>query len=648
MNRFYVFDAEDFTSRYAYTGDDLGCIVEGKDTTFKFWAPMADECQVILYGDGILGGPIRRYPMRCSANGVWSVTVEENLENYYYNYSVNYDGKWNEVVDPYVKATGVNGVRGMVIQPSAYNPAGWEEDGVRRRISAENAIIYEGHVRDFTVCENSGAQHKGVFLGLAERGTKNSYGMPTGLDYLQNLGITHVHFMPINDYETVDETQSLKDQYNWGYDPKHFSVPEGSYATDPFHGEVRIREMKKMILAMHKAGLNVVMDVVYNHTFAGVDGNLYKAFPGFYYRTNANGALTNGSGCGNELATERFMVRKMIIDSILYWVKEYHVDGFRLDLMGVYDLETLRQMRSALDAIDPAIIMYGEPWTGGASALRPDYSGSKYNLRKLPASIAAFSDDIRDAIKGDVFRALEGGYIHGNIRCRESVKLGIVGAVEHPGVNPAYLQRSGYFWAAQPIQSVNYVSAHDNYTLYDKFKACEPDADDARCQTLGKLCAAMVMTSQGIPFFSAGEEFLRTKFGDYNSYKSGDSINQIDWDRQRDFGDLVAYYQGLIALRKAHPAFRMQQAEQVREHLEFLDTENNHFITYFLKEHANGDNCEQIAVLFHVGNERECMTLPEGGWKVLVNAERAGTEVLGEIEGNEIWMEGPMAMVLVK
>lgn len=648
MNRFYVFNTEDFNNRYAYAGNDLGCTIGKKETTFKFWAPMAEDCQVILYGDGYLGGPVRRYAMQLEEQGVWVLRVKENLENYYYTYGVCYQQQWDEVVDPYAKATGVNGLRGMVVQPSRYDPMGWKRDEKRVRIPAENAIIYEGHVRDFTISPNSGAKKKGLFLGLAEKGTRNTFGMPTGLDYIKQLGVTHVHFMPINDYATVDETKLNESQYNWGYDPKHFSVPEGSYATDPYHGGVRIRELKEMILAMHKAGLNVILDVVYNHTYFGVEGDLYRAFPGFYYRFDEAGALTNGSGCGCELATERRMVRKMIVDSILYWVKEYHVDGFRLDLMGVYDLETLREMRAALDAVDPAIVMYGEPWTGGTSALNPDLAGFKHNLRKLPDSIGAFSDDIRDAIKGDVFHADAKGYIHGNIQCRESVKLGIVGAVEHPGVNPAYLFRAKYFWANAPTQSINYVSAHDNYTLYDKLKACEPNAGEERYVQLAKLCGAMVMTSQGIPFFSAGEEFLRTKFGDYNSYRSPDAINQMDWDRQKDYQDLVAYYQGLIALRKAHPAFRMKSAEAVREHLEFLDTGNNNFIAYCLKNHANGDAYEKIAVLFHVGEDRECIILPEGDWSVLINAEKAGTVGLERIEGNEIWMDGPMAMVLVK
>ena len=648
MHRFYVFNTEDFNKRYAYTGDDLGCTVSKRETTFKFWAPMANDCQVILYGDGYLGGPVRRYDMQQEDNGVWVLHVKENLENYYYNYGVCYQQNWDEVVDPYAKATGVNGLRGMVVEPSRYDPIGWKRDEKRARIPAKDAIIYEGHVRDLTVCENSGVKKKGLFLGLTEKKTKNDYGMPTGLDYMKQLGVTHVHLMPVNDYATIDESKPLNEQYNWGYDPKHFSVPEGSYATNPYDGGVRIREFKEMVLAMHKQGLNVILDVVYNHTYWGVEGDLYRAFPGYYYRFDENGVLTNGSGCGNELATDRFMVRKMIIDSILYWVKEYHVDGFRLDLMGVYDLDTLREMRAALDAIDPAIVMYGEPWIGGASALNPEKAGFKHNLRKLPDSIGAFSDDIRDAIKGDVFHADAKGYVHGNIRCRESVKLGIVGAVEHPGVNPAYLFRANYFWTNSPLQSINYVSAHDNYTLYDKLKACEPSADDKRYVQLGKLCAAMVMTSQGVPFFSAGEEFLRTKNGDHNSYRSLDAVNQMDWNRQKEYADLVAYYKGLITLRKEHPAFRMETAEAVREHLEFFDTENNQFIIYCLKNHANGDAYEKIAVLFHVGETRESVMLPEGNWKVLVNEKQAGTAVLEEIAGNEVWMDGPMAMVLVK
>lgn len=646
MSRFYVFDTEDFHSRYAYGGNDLGYSWNTKETIFKLWAPMADDCRLALYGDGHLGGPIHHHSMTYSQSGVWQVTVTGNLEGCYYNFCVCYDGKWNEVCDPYAKAAGVNGLRCMVVDFSALNPSEWEADSQRTRISPDRAVIYEAHIRDLTINENAGAAKRGLFSGLAEHHTVNHFGMPTGLDYLSGLGVTHIHLLPVNDFMTVDEFSPGR-QYNWGYDPQHFSVLEGSYATNPLDGKVRIKEFKELIQELHKAGIHVILDVVYNHTYLGTEGSLYKVFPGYYHRTDKTGKLTNGSGCGNELATERVMVRKMILDSILFWAKEYHIDGFRLDLMGLYDLDTLRCIREELDRIDPFILMYGEPWMGGESSLDRGVAGIKENLSRLPSGIGAFSDDIRDAIKGDVFQSEVTGFVHGNINCRESVKLGIAGACRHPQVNPAYLLHSSGFWANSPLQSVNYVSSHDNYTLYDKLRACEPDADPQRICQLVKLSAAILFTSQGIPFFSEGEEFLRTKQGDHNSYRSGDEINGIDWDRCYEYQEMIAYYQGLIKLRKRHPAFRMQSAEAIQSALVFQDTDNNKVITYFLQEYANGDTWRHIAVVFNASEAPVSVELPCKGMNVVVDGTRAGTDTLGHIADH--WVEVPSgtAMVLV-
>ena len=635
MNRFYVFDTEDFNARYYYGGDDLGFVWTTKQTTFKLWAPMADECNLILYADGYLGGPYKNIPMEYEKGGVWSVVVKGNLNSFYYNFEVKYDNQWNEVTDPYAKATGVNGKRCMIVNFESLNSRGWEEDKQRERIPPDKAIIYEGHIRDLTINESSGVTKKGMYLGLAERNTVNSYSMPTGLSHIASMGVTHIHLLPINDFGSVDEMMENR-QYNWGYDPVHFSTPEGSYSTNPYRGSVRIKELKKMIRRIHKEGLNVILDVVYNHTYYGVDGDLYKVFPGFYYRSDSVGNLTNGSGCGNELATERKMVRKYIVDSLKFWVEEYHVDGFRFDLMGLYDIETLNYIRSELDKIDPNIITYGEPWQGAESALTRELAGTKNNMRVLPDNFAAFSDDFRDAIKGDVFDAAKPGFVQGDINCRETVKMGITGAVGHHGVALGYLTRHEFFMTKNPMQSINYTSAHDNLTLYDKLIACEPDASIERIKKLVKLCAAITLTSQGIPFFSAGEEFLRTKNGDHNSYKSSDEINGIDWNRMKTFEDVTEYYKGLIKLRKRHPAFRMKTTEEIRENIKFIDTDNNNIITYIIQNHANGDAWKEIVVIFNISSENILLGLPSTGWNIVVNGDKAGTDLIEYIEGDSV------------
>lgn len=646
MNCFYVFDTEDFNERYAYKKDDLGCNWSKRNTVFKLWAPMADECRVVLYADGHLGGPIRSFNMDYGESGVWTCEIEGNFNGYYYNFSVRYGGDWSEVVDPYVKTTGVNGIRGRITDFGELEPEGWSQDADHERIPADKAIIYECHIRDMTMSEDSGVSHKGKFIGLAEKGTVNSYGMPTSIDYLKELGITHVHLLPVNDFATINEAADDGSQYDWGYNPQHFFSLEGSYSTNPFRGGVRVKEFKSLVKAIHDLGMNVVLDVVYNHTYRGTEGDLYRVFPGFYYRCDEHGNLTNGSGCGNELATERFMVRKFIVDSLLFWVKEYHVDGFRFDLMGLYDINTLEYVRKELDKIDPNIITYGEPWTGGVSPLDPDYSGIKRNISKLPKSIAAFSDDLRDAVKGNVFEGASRGYIHGNTDCRESVKFGIVGGCFHPSVNQAFLVRKDGFWAKSPMQSVNYVSCHDNFTLYDKLKCCDKDITENMARKLTKLCAAIVLTCQGIPFIGEGEEFLRSKDGDHNSYRSGDAVNALKWDNTKLHEDVVEYYKGLIKIRKKHPAFRMKEQEDVEKNIEFIDTENNNIITYIISGDANGDIWEKIAVIFNVGENSAKVQLPCGNWGVVADGNVAGDQIIKYIAGNIAEVPGKEAMIL--
>ena len=647
LNKFYVFDTEDFNSRYEYHGDDLGYTWTTKQTVFKLWAPMADECNLILYADGHLGGPYRTIAMEYEQPGVWCVTAKGNFNNYYYNFEVKYDGEWSEVADPYAKAAGINGKRCMIVNFEALNPEGWEEDANRSRTPLEKAVIYEGHVRDLTVNANSGVKDKGLFTGLSEHGTVNSMGKATGLDYIKNLGVTHLHLLPVNDFETINEDREEK-EYNWGYDPKHFSALEGSYSSNPYRGSVRIKEFKNLVLRLHKAQINVVLDVVYSHTFRGTDGDLYKVFPGFYHRSDSNGVLTNGSGCGNELATERFMVRKFIVDSILFWAREYHIDGFRIDLMGLYDIETLKNIREELNLIDPSIIIYGEPWTGGNSALDPNKAGIKSNLSKMPYGVAAFSDDLRDAVKGDVFNEDIGGFAHGNIDCRETVKKGIVGACEHPEINNGYLIKQGnVFSSYSPLQAINYVSSHDNLTLFDKLMKSGGEESLEIIKKRAKLCAAIVFTSQGVPFFSEGEEFLRSKEGDADSYNAGDAVNAIDWDRQNEYMDVVEYYKGLIKLRKRHPAFRMTSQTEICENIKFYDTENNQLITYVIYNNANGDTWGRIAVIFNASAERVSVELPCAGWNVVVDGEASGVDSLRYVDGNILEVDGISAVVAV-
>ena len=647
MNRFYVFDTEDFSRKYVYDGNDLGYTWDKRQTVFKLWAPMADECKVILYADGHLGGPIKNYSMTYEKTGVWSLVIKGNFNNYYYNYAVRYGNDWDEVTDPYAKATGVNGLRCMILDFEVLNPAGWEEDAKCTRVSFDNAVIYEGHIRDLTINENSGVKNRGLFLGLSEHGTVNSFGMSTVLDYISELGITHLHLLPVNDFENIDEFSPGQKEYNWGYDPKHFSLLEGSYATNPYRGCVRIREFKEMVKAIHDKGMNVVLDVVYNHTYRGVNGDLYRVFPGFYHRTDSNGNLTNGSGCGNELATERYMVRKFVIDSLLFWIKEYHIDGFRIDLMGLYDLETLRCIREELNKIDPSIIIYGEPWCGGETSLDMGTACIKSNVGRYPDGVAAFSDDIRDSIKGDVFYSEFTGFIHGNINCRETLKMGIVGGCEHPGVSAEYFMPGRYVWARNPMQSINYVSAHDNLTLYDKLRSCEPNAPIERITRLIKMCAAIIFTSQGVPFFCEGQEFLRTKNGDHNSYKSGDLVNSIDWNRMNEHKDVIEYYKGLIKLRKKHPAFRMTSAEEIRENLTFIENDNNRVITYVISNNANNDSWRNIAVIINSSDNAETVTLPYSGWSVVIDGETAGSDFIRHIAGNDVEVQENCVTVLV-
>lgn len=610
-----------------YTGNDLGAVYSPKMTRFKVWAPEAESVKLNLYKQGEGDNLIEQHIMKKSANGTYVFEKQGDCNGIYYTYTVVNHGEKQEAVDPYTKAAGVNGQRGMVINLAKTNPQGFELDGYRNPEHITDAIIYEGSVRDFTMDESSGVFHNGKFLGLTEANTTNHFGEATALDYISGLGVTHVQILPAFDFETVDE-KNQKAQYNWGYDPDNYNVPEGSYAVSPYDGTVRIQEMKQMVLALHSRGIGVIMDVVFNHTYRRDDSNLQKIVPGYYYRSDETG-YTDGSGCGNEVASDRPMVQKLIVDSLIYWAKEYHIDGFRFDLMGVLDIDTMNVIAERLKEIRPDIYLYGEGWNGGPSSLAEEKRAFKASAKKMPG-IGMFNDDIRDTIKGSVFYDDHLGFVNGGTHLENALRYGITGAVAHPQVDyDAYGSKP---WAKEPGQSINYVSCHDNYTLWDKLSVSCPEASEEKKKAMNRLCAAIVFTSQGVPFIQAGEEFLRSKplpekkgFAE-NSYNMPDTVNSIKWDNIHEYPDMIAYYKGLMALRKAHPVFRMQSEAEMTQNLCFLSDTPENVVAYLLKGKGADDTPENILVIFNGNDEEILYNLPEGKWKILVDDKTAGAD----------------------
>lgn len=610
-----------------YTENDLGAVYSPKMTRFKVWAPEAESVKLNLYKQGEGDNLIEQHIMKKSANGTYVFEKQGDCNGIYYTYTVVNHGEEQEAVDPYTKAAGVNGQRGMVINLEKTNPQGFELDGYRNPEHITDAIIYEGSVRDFTMDESSGVFHNGKFLGLTEANTTNHFGEATALDYISGLGVTHVQILPAFDFETVDE-KNQKAQYNWGYDPDNYNVPEGSYAVSPYDGAVRIQEMKQMVLALHSRGIGVIMDVVFNHTYRRDDSNLQKIVPGYYYRSDETG-YTNGSGCGNEVASDRPMVQKLIVDSLIYWAKEYHIDGFRFDLMGVLDIDTMNVIAERLKEIRPDIYLYGEGWNGGPSSLAEEKRAFKASAKKM-SGIGMFNDDIRDTIKGSVFYDDHLGFVNGGTHLENALRYGITGAVAHPQVDyDAYGSKP---WAKEPGQSINYVSCHDNYTLWDKLSVSCPEASEEKKKAMNRLCAAIVFTSQGVPFIQAGEEFLRSKplpekkgFAE-NSYNMPDEVNSIKWDNIHEYPDMIAYYKGLMELRKAHPVFRMQSEAEMTQNLCFLSDTPENVVAYLLKGKGADDTPENILVIFNGNDEEILYNLPEGKWKILVDDKTAGAD----------------------
>lgn len=618
--RNWKFNNIDFSTYPNYEGDDLGVLWSPEKTVIKIWAPTAKIIELRLYKDGKTGESFHKTNLQAVGNGVWTAVLKGDYEGKFYTFKIN-DGEWlEETPDIYTPCVGVNGLRGMIFNPKKTNPENWETDKGPEFSDFTEAIIYETHVRDFSISENSGMENKGKYLAFTEQETKTKNGVSTGLAHLTELGITHVHLLPVNDFVTVDEEKPFE-KYNWGYDPQHFNALEGSYSSNPFDGAFRIKEFKKLVQALHSSGIGVILDVVYNHTFFAKESVFNQTVPGYFYRQKADGSFSNASGCGNELATERFMVRKYIVDSLKYWAKEFHIDGFRLDLMGIYDVETIKKIREELDKILPGLFFYGEGWAADQSPM-PEYSRAvKNNVSQLPG-VAAFNDDFRDAIRGNHGMKKSKGFVSGLDLREEAVKFGIVAATNHPQIVYDYVETSKKSWAAEPNQCVNYVSCHDNYTLWDKLQFSLSKVSDEEMRKMMKLAGALILTSQGVPFLHAGVDFCRTKDGNGNSYKSPDSVNQIDWERKEKYIDVFEYYKNLIQLRKNHPALRMKSAELIRNHLNFCTQYQLGVVSYCIEAEKVGDSWKKIIVIFNGRRESVSIPLPEGNYRIVAKGNK--------------------------
>ncbi|MGZ3763663.1 MAG: type I pullulanase [Mucilaginibacter sp.] len=633
-----------FDSYPFYTGNDLGVTYSPLKSVFKVWAPTASAVKLRLYASGDSGEATQVIDLKKEDQGVWGISINHNLRNQYYTFQAFISGRWlQERPDIYAKAVGVNGKRGMVVDLRSTNPKNWINDKKPAQKNFTDIIIYELHIRDLSISPQSGIQHKGKFLGLTERGTKSPDGESTGLDHIKSLGVTHVHLLPSFDFNSIDETKP-DSKYNWGYDPLNYNVPEGSYATNPYDGNVRIREFKQMVQALHAKGLRVILDVVYNHT-SNTSSNFNQFAPGYFYRHTAKGTYSNGTGCGNETASERTMMRKYMVESVVYWAKEYHLDGFRFDLMGVHDIETMNDISAALHKIDPTIFIYGEGWTAGDSPLAEDLRAVKKNAYKLD-KIAVFNDDIRDGIKGGCSDVKSKGFVSGAPGNAESVKFGIVASTKHPQVDYSKVNYSKAPWAAEPYQTINYVSCHDDNTLFDRLKISNPAASEADLIKMDKLSNAIVLTSQGVSLLHAGAEMLRTKQGVANSFSSPDSINQIDWSRKAKYKAVFNYYRALIALRKNHPAFRMPSTKMIQIHLKFLDTKDPNIIAYQISGNANGDSWKNVLVVFNGNTTDKKVTIPKGKWTLAADGSIINEKGIEKINSGEIPVSATSAYIL--
>ena len=633
-----LYDSADFISKYTYTGNDLGNTYTKAATKMRVWAPTATAVNVVTYAkaDSALAEGVET-AMTQDVNGTWIANFTGDKEGLIYNYRVTVDGVTNEAVDPYVRATTINGARGVVVDLAKTNPANWKKAKPAFSGKATDAVIYELHVRDLSMDASSGipAAHKGKYLAFTDVNTTNN-GQKTGISAIKDLGVTHVELLPVFDFASVNEASP---SFNWGYDPMNYNVPEGSYSSDPTKPTARITELKQAIQAMHDQKLRVNMDVVYNHVYNAGAFSEESIVPGYFFRTDETGSLTNGSGCGNDVASERPMVRKFIVDSIKYWATEYNLDGFRFDLMGLMDIQTINEVTAALKVIDPTIIVIGEGWNMGT--LPDDQKANQVNIAKLN-NVAHFNDQIRDGLKGSVFNATDTGWATGKISAAADIFAGIVGNTDY---SAAFLTK---WTTSAPTQSVNYVESHDNLTLADKISASVKGVSPAGVAALSQFTASVAFLSQGVPFLQAGQEFLRSKSGNDNSYNADDAINSLKWSTKVKYVATTKYYQGLFALRAAHTAFRMNTTAAVKANLKFLTT-GNEAIAYSINGKAVKDAATTIVVIHNPNAGATTVTLPNGKkWAIVVKGGVAGTKTIESITASKVSVAGQSTMVLTQ
>ena len=611
------------------------CLYSPSKTQFAFWSNAAEQMEVLIYDEGIQSTDrstdrVQTIPLKKGANDFWTATVKGDLAGKFYTVRSFQNGEWApEAPGIFAKAVSINGQRAAILDLDKTNPEGWDSDVRPAMPDMTDIVVYETHLRDFTMSPNSGIEHKGKFLGLTEEAP---------LNYLRELGITHLQILPMFDYGSVDETKTAEHSrlnaegsYNWGYDPVNYNVPDGGYSTDPYDPACRIREAKQMIQALHANGIRVIMDVVYNHTYDVMGCALGRVVPKYFYRLNEDGSYANGSGCGNETASDHEMYRRFMIESVCYWAREYHIDGFRFDLMGIHDQETMRQIRAALDEIDPTILTYGEGWAAMAPAYPYDSLAMKQWTYQMPR-VGAFSDDIRNALIGSPFDH-ERGFASGNPAGAKDVMRGLIACPE---------------WSGEPMQHVSYITCHDNYCLRDRIEVSAPEETEATRLRMNKLAQTAVLVSQGMAFLYGGEELYRTKQGIDNSYQSSDSINIIPWENREKYADLHDYYQHMIAIRRAHKGFRLGSAEAVKDHVEFLPADEESLIIYRINNLEGIDSAKSLTVLLNGSAQPAQAEIPDGQYRVLAHDAQANQEGLGIINGGKIVVEPYSATILAE
>ena len=567
--------------------------------------------------------------------GKWKLTVKNDLKGKYYVFSVYNQAQPDHTPGVFAKAVGVNGKRGAIVDLKDTDPDGWADDVRPELKNPCDLIIYEMHHRDFSMDMSSGIKNKGKFLALTE---------PAAISHLRRLGVNAVHILPSFDFASIDESKSDVVQYNWGYDPLNYNVPEGSYSTNAADPKTRIREFKQMVQALHKAGIRVILDVVYNHTFDINGSNFQKAYPDYFFRKNAEGKYSDGSGCGNETASDKELMREFMKESVAYWVNEYHIDGFRFDLMGVHDIETMNEIHDVVAKIDPTIYIYGEGWSAGSCAYPQDKLATKANTCELNG-IGAFSDDMRDALRGPFSDDTKGGFLAGVPGQEESIKFGIAGAISHPQIDMTKVNYSKVPWTNEPSQMVAYVSCHDDMCLTDRLRSSIPYIGDDELIRLDLLAQTAVLTSQGVPFILSGEEMLRDKKGVHNSFRSPDSINRLDWNNLKRYPQVFDYYAGLISLRKQHPAFRMGSADEVRKNLCFLEAPEG-VVAYQLKNNAGGDSWKNIIVVLNSQKTPQTVDVPENTYTMVVANGKVDTNGIGLLSGKTLTVAPQSALIV--